>query len=57
MVYYRGYTHKEASDELNLPIGTVKSRIKIALRELKKIYEYRFSNAISLMILVFSICI
>jgi len=46
LIYYQGYTHQEVSDELDLPLGTVKSRIKIALRELKKVYEYGFSNAL-----------
>lgn len=40
-VYLKGYTQKEVSDELNIPLGTVKSRVKIGLRELRKIYEYR----------------
>lgn len=31
-------TQQEASDELNIPLGTIKSRLKIGLRELKKIY-------------------
>ena len=32
-------TQQEASDELDIPLGTIKSRLKIGLRELKKIYE------------------
>lgn len=39
MVYFGGYTHQETSDELQVPLGTVKSRIKIAIRELKKVFE------------------
>ena len=31
-------TQQEASDELNIPLGTIKSRLKIGLRELGKIY-------------------
>ena len=30
---------QEASDELNIPLGTIKSRLKIGLRELKKVYN------------------
>lgn len=37
-LYFEGMTQQEASDELNIPLGTVKSRLKIGLRELKKIY-------------------
>ena len=40
-IYFRGYTHQELSDELDMPLGTVKSRLKIALRELRKIYDYQ----------------
>ena len=54
LTYFQGYTHKEASDELNLPIGTVKSRIKIGLRELKKIYNYRLTSIAISMILLFT---
>jgi len=36
MVYFRGYTHAEAAEELNLPLGTVKTRIRMAILELRK---------------------
>lgn len=35
-LYFKGYTQQEVSDELNLPLGTVKTRTRIALRELRK---------------------
>ncbi len=38
LIYLRGYTHKDAAQFLKLPIGTVKSRIKIGIRELRSIY-------------------
>ena len=38
-LYFEGMTQQEASDELEIPLGTVKSRLKIGLRELKKIYN------------------
>lgn len=38
-LFFEGMTHQEASDELNIPLGTIKSRLKIGLRELKKIYN------------------
>ena len=37
-LFFEGMTQQEASDELGIPLGTVKSRLKIGLRELKKIY-------------------
>ncbi|WP_368858730.1 sigma factor-like helix-turn-helix DNA-binding protein [Escherichia coli] len=36
MVYFEGYTHSEIAEELNLPLGTVKSKIRFALLELRK---------------------
>lgn len=36
--YYFGYSHKEISEILKIPFGTVKSKIRIAIRELRKIY-------------------
>jgi len=38
-LFFEGMTQKEASEELNIPLGTIKSRLKIGLRELKKIYN------------------
>ncbi len=37
-LFFQGMTQQEASDELDIPLGTIKSRLKIGLRELKKIY-------------------
>jgi RNA polymerase sigma-70 factor (ECF subfamily) len=37
-LFFQGMTQQEASDELQIPLGTIKSRLKIGLRELKKIY-------------------
>lgn len=36
MVYFKGYTHVEAAEELNLPLGTVKTRVRAAIVELRK---------------------
>lgn len=38
-LFFEGMTQQEASEELNIPLGTIKSRLKIGLRELKKIYK------------------
>ncbi len=38
-VFFQGMTQQEASDELDIPLGTIKSRLKIGLRELKKVYN------------------
>ncbi|MEZ0608110.1 RNA polymerase sigma factor [Fibrella sp. WM1] len=39
LVYFGGYTHEEAADELGLPLGTVKTRIRSALQELKQLFR------------------
>jgi RNA polymerase sigma factor (sigma-70 family) len=38
MAYFQGYTHEEISEELSIPLGTVKSRIRTALQELKQYF-------------------
>ncbi|MEJ7559258.1 MAG: sigma-70 family RNA polymerase sigma factor [Pedobacter sp.] len=38
MVYFEGYTHNEIAEELNLPLGTVKSKIRFALLQLRKMF-------------------
>lgn len=37
-LFFQGLTQQEASEKLEIPLGTVKTRLKIGLRELKKIY-------------------
>lgn len=36
MVYFKGYTHVEAAEVLSIPLGTVKTRIRMAIIELRK---------------------
>jgi len=37
LIYLQGYTQRETSDLLEIPLGTVKSRVKIAIRELRNL--------------------
>lgn len=39
LVYFKGYTHAEASEELGIPLGTVKTRIRIAIQTLRKLFN------------------
>ncbi len=41
LIYFKGYTHEEVMEELDIPLGTVKSRTRIALRELRKFFIYQ----------------
>ena len=43
LIYFQGYTQKEIEEHLDIPLGTVKSRLRIALRELRKVFEYERS--------------
>ncbi|MFN7118586.1 MAG: RNA polymerase sigma factor [Saprospiraceae bacterium] len=41
LIFYRGFTQNEVTEHLDIPLGTVKSRLRIALRELRKYFvEY-----------------
>lgn len=35
LIYLQGFTQRETADKLDIPLGTVKSRVKIAIRELR----------------------
>lgn len=36
LAYFKGYTHQQIADELNQPLGTVKTRIRLAMNKLRK---------------------
>ena len=38
LVYYQGYTHKEAHEVMGVPLGTFKSYVRQALKQLRKTY-------------------
>ncbi len=38
MAYFKGYTQKEISKELDIPLGTVKTRIRTALKLLRQYF-------------------
>jgi len=38
-IYLGGYTHAEVSDEFGLPLGTVKTRIRTAMIELRHLLQ------------------
>ena len=36
LIYFKGYTHQEVADELNMPLGTVKTRLRSAITLLRQ---------------------
>jgi RNA polymerase sigma-70 factor (ECF subfamily) len=43
-MHYQGYKYQEIADDLELPLGTVKSRIFFARKELKDKINFRYDN-------------
>ncbi len=39
LLYLQGYTQREATEELGIPLGTIKSRVKIGIRELRTLLK------------------
>lgn len=48
LMHYYGYKYQEIADYLDLPLGTVKSRIFFARRELKKVINKRYDQRLNL---------
>ena len=40
LAYFNGYTQDEISKEMGIPLGTVKTRMRAAILELRKMLEY-----------------
>ena len=36
LVYFKGYTHVEVAEELGVPLGTIKTRLRMAIQQLRK---------------------
>lgn len=36
LIYFKGYTHAEAAEELEMPLGTIKTRLRMGIQELRK---------------------
>jgi len=38
-LYFKGYTQSELAEEFNIPLGTIKTRLRIAMIQLRKFYQ------------------
>lgn len=48
MMHYEGFKYQEIADKLELPLGTVKSRIFFARKEMKGLINKRYDNMAAL---------
>lgn len=48
VMHYEGYKYQEIADDLDLPLGTVKSRIFFARKALKDKIEFRYAGALNI---------
>jgi RNA polymerase sigma-70 factor, ECF subfamily len=39
MAFFMGLTHRELAEKLNLPLGTVKTRVRLGLQKLRKLWH------------------
>lgn len=39
LIYFKGYTHTEAAEELGIPLGTIKTRLRTAIQQLRKFFN------------------
>jgi RNA polymerase sigma-70 factor, ECF subfamily len=50
LAYFSGYTHMEIAENLDVPLGTVKGRMRLGLKKLRDHFEAREMAAIALFI-------
>jgi RNA polymerase sigma-70 factor (ECF subfamily) len=46
-MHYYGYQYQDIAEQLSLPLGTVKSRIFFARKELKSLIQERYGNTLA----------
>jgi RNA polymerase sigma-70 factor, ECF subfamily len=43
-LYFKGYTQSELSEELGIPLGTVKTRVKMAINHLRELMDEKIKS-------------
>lgn len=51
LIYFKGYTQQEIQEELGIPLGTIKTRLRYALSELRKTFSSGDRSHLLLLIL------
>ena len=51
LIYFKGYTQQEIEEELGIPLGTIKTRLRYALTELRKTFSSGNRSHLLLLIL------
>ncbi len=54
LVYFKGYTQEEVAEETGIPLGTVKTRLRYAIGELRKMFGESFAAVLALAASLFS---
>ena len=39
LIYFKGYTRNETSEEMNIPINSIKTQLRLAISELRKLFK------------------
>ncbi len=42
MIYFKGYTQEEVAEETGIPLGTIKTRLRAAMQELRRVFGSAF---------------
>lgn len=45
LAFFRGYTHEQIAEKLNQPLGTIKTRIRLAMQKLRRLLENQPADA------------
>jgi RNA polymerase sigma-70 factor (ECF subfamily) len=51
LVYFKGYTQEEAAEETGIPLGTIKTRLRFAISELRAQFGEGLTIVLSLLYL------
>ena len=52
LIYFKGYTQEEVAEEVGIPLGTVKTRLRYAMVELRKVFGENYAGLLALILVV-----